>query len=229
MPSRSPERLSRSFELLTLTRKDAGELPAKTTVLLPVGAIEQHGDHLPLGTDTLIVARVAQAAARMAGDSDGPFAVMPTLQYGRSDNHRGFPGVVALRSVTLLAVLEDIVRSLARWGLNRIFVLNGHGGNDAPIRTVLADVPVEAEVTVGGASYWTIARDALEAEGLVAALGWVPGHAGSFETSLMLAIDGVLVGDTPTKPKTVPSLFQEGIRWRAWSMSSTARGLETAG
>jgi creatinine amidohydrolase len=73
-----------------------------------------------------------------------------------------------------------------------VFAVNGHGGNDAPLRVALADAAEALPITAGGASYWTIAWNALVAEG-AAQLGVVPGHAGAFETSLLLAARPELV------------------------------------
>ena len=162
-------------------------------VVLPIGATEQHGSHLPLGTDALVAEAVARAAVGVAAaDAVAPLVLAPALAYGRSDHHFGFPGVLSLRSETLAAVLRDLVRSLPKSGLERLFVLNGHGGNDAPLRVVLADAADSYPVTVGGASYWTIAWDALREAG-ADELGPVPGHAGGFETSLVLALAEELV------------------------------------
>lgn len=181
------------LELARLTRDELAALGRETTIVLPIGATEQHGGHLPLGVDTLVVESVARAAVGVAAtEVVAPLVLAPTLAYGRSDHHFGFPGVLSLRSETLAAVLRDLVRSLPESGLSRLFVLNGHGGNDSTLRTALADAADAYPVIVGGASYWTIAWDALRAAG-ADDLGPLPGHAGGFETSLMLALAEELV------------------------------------
>ncbi|MBA2569909.1 MAG: creatininase family protein [Chloroflexi bacterium] len=182
------------------------QLAMDDVALLPIGATEQHGNHLPLGVDTFVVETVARrASAAAAAENVAPLVLAPTLAYGRSDHHFGFPGVLSLRSETLAAVLRDLVRSLPESGLSRLFVLNGHGGNDATLRVALADAAETYPVSVGGASYWTIAWGALREEG-ADRLGPLPGHAGGFETSLMLALADELVQlDLRAGPDPVPT------------------------
>lgn len=186
-----------------LTREELAEVAPRCTVVLPLGATEQHGGHLPVSMDTLMCERIATAAARIAGADVGPFLVAPPLPYGRSDHHLVFGGTFSLRSETFLAVLADLLRSASAWGVRAVFAVNGHGGNDAPMRVALADAAEALPITAGGASYWTIAWDALVAEG-VEELGVVPGHAGAFETSLLLAVRPDLIradGHVGPKPR----------------------------
>jgi creatinine amidohydrolase len=178
-----------------LTREELADVASSCTVVLPLGATEQHGGHLPVSMDTLMCEHVAVAAARIAGADAGPFLVAPPLPYGRSDHHLSFAGTFSLRSETFLAVLGDLLRSATAWGVRAVFAVNGHGGNDAPMRVALADAAEAWPLTAGGASYWTIAWDALLAEG-ADRLGVVPGHAGAFETSLLLAARPDLVRPT---------------------------------
>lgn len=182
-----------TLELWRLSRADLAALGPDITIVLPIGATEQHGDHLPLGVDTALAEHIARASVAAATEQAvAPVVLAPALPYGRSDHHFGFPGVLSLRSETLAAVLRDIVRSLPESGLRRLFVLNGHGGNDATLRVALADAADAGPVVVGGASYWTIAWDLLQAAG-IDDLGPIPGHAGGFETSLLLALADDLV------------------------------------
>lgn len=184
--------MGEALALAELTREQVAELAPRCTVVLPLGATEQHGGHLPLAVDTLLCERVVAASAAAAAAEAGPFLVAPALPYGRSDHHLGFAGTLSLRSATFLAVLSDLLRSVAAWGGRAVFAVNGHGGNDAPLRVALADAALELPLVVGGASYWTIGWDALVAEG-APSLGAVPGHAGGFETSLLLAVRPELV------------------------------------
>ncbi len=197
------------LELARLTRDELAELGPETTVVLAIGATEQHGDHLPLGVDTLVADTVARGAIA-ACEPFAPLVLAPTLAYGRSDHHLGFPGVLSVQSDTLLAVLRDLARSVVESGLSRLFVVNGHGGNDAVLRAALADAADAHPLTVGGAGYWTIAWEALRAAG-ADGTGPVPGHAGGFETSLVLAIEEGLVrldrrsGAEPVSAKEDPA------------------------
>ena len=93
-------------------------------VILPLGSTEEHGRHLGLGTDSI----EAEAIARGAGEATGVI-VAPTLNYGMALMQMAFPGTIALRPTTLIAVLDDVFRSLYRHGFRRVLIVNGHGGN----------------------------------------------------------------------------------------------------
>ena len=92
--------------------------------ILPIGSIEQHGRHLPLGTDWLIADRLA----RELGERLNAY-VLPALPYGNSQEHMGFPGTITLRPQTLALVIEDIILSLRHHGIKKVVVLSTHGGN----------------------------------------------------------------------------------------------------
>jgi creatinine amidohydrolase len=95
-----------------------------TTAVLPFGAIEQHGPHLPIGTDWLIAQEVARRLAEELGA-----LLLPAMPYGCSREHMAFAGTVTLRPSTLAAVLEDVVDSLRAHGIRRVVVVSTHGGN----------------------------------------------------------------------------------------------------
>ncbi|PZR70339.1 MAG: hypothetical protein DLM66_04055 [Candidatus Dormiibacter spiritus] len=99
-------------------------LTATDTVIIPVGATEQHGPHLPLCTDSMNIRALAEDAAR-----EEMVLVAPTIAYGVSDNHLMFSGTIALRPQTLVSLLIDVGTSLLSHGFRRLLLLNGHGGN----------------------------------------------------------------------------------------------------
>jgi creatinine amidohydrolase len=103
-------------------------LSASSVLVQPIGAVEQHGPHLPLVTDLLIAEAVVDAVAAERGD-DLDLWVLPSLAYTKSDEHAWAPGTVWLSATTLLAVLEDLGRSLATLPTRRLAFVNGHGGN----------------------------------------------------------------------------------------------------
>jgi len=176
--------------------KTRGELDGfkEGVVIVPIGATEQHGPHLSVGVDSLLVETIALHAAE-ALSPRLPVLVVPTLPYGSSHHHLSFGGAISLRSETLIAVLKDIGLSLAESGFRKLFFLNSHGGNDEAARLVVRDLAREG-ISAAAASYWTVAWDALKEAGALD-FGRVPGHAGSFETSLMLYLFGELVHGRP--------------------------------
>ncbi|MBO9605266.1 MAG: creatininase family protein [Paenibacillaceae bacterium] len=159
---------------------------AGASVVVPLAATEQHGDHLPVYTDTLACEHIAREAVRRAAASV-PMLLAPTLAIGCSQHHLRFGGTISFTSSTYLAMLGDIADSLVTSGFRRIIFLNGHGGNENLMRQAASDAAVRHPVWTAAASYWSVSREALEVA-QASESGMVPGHAGGFETSLVLAL-----------------------------------------
>lgn len=177
----------RSLRFHELTRTEIGQWAPDTTVVLPVAAIEQHGPHLPVEVDSLIAESISIGAAEHA-NREIPIMVCPVVAYGASHHHLIYPGAMSLSTETLLRMLHDLTDSLVSSGFRRIYLLNAHGGNEECVRLASRELALRHPVISGAASYWTIAWEAIVQEGGAASLGIVPGHAGGFETSLMLAL-----------------------------------------
>ncbi len=179
-------------QLRTLTRTEIGELAPRATVVLPVAATEQHGPHLPVWVDTLVGERVAAAAAERLAEQ-APVLVCPVMPFGASNHHLIYPGALSLSTDTLIRVLTELTDSLVTSGFRRIFLLNSHGGNEEVIRLAARELALRHPVVAGAASYWTLAWQAMIEEGDALEVGRVPGHAGGFETSMVMALEPELV------------------------------------
>ncbi|MGQ4516076.1 creatininase family protein [Streptomyces sp. DW26H14] len=215
-----------------MSQRNMSELPwrearaagAAGVTLLPIGSQEQHAAHLPLGTDALLVEAVVDRALEIlaepgngAGPDNGADAGpgpdvlrLPVLPYGHSPHHL-FAAAVSLSAPTLAAVLDDLLGSLVTSGCRRIMIVNGHGGNDEIMRLAVkrfALRPEAAGITLAACSYWTVtAADSDPGAGAGAAERpeVTPGHAGWFETSLMLAAHpGLVRTPVPVREPVVP-------------------------
>lgn len=174
-----------------LTRDEARHAAPDALLVLPVGATEQHGPHLPVGVDAFAVTHIARAAATEAA-RHVPVLVAPTLPFGSSHHHLPFGGTLSLSTETYYRVLVDLLESLMAGGFRRVFVVNGHGGNNELIQLAARDLALRHRAAFAAASYWTIAGEALAAAQAVPTTE-LPGHSGEFETSVMLALRPELV------------------------------------
>lgn len=150
--------------------------------VLPTGSLEQHGPHLPTKVDTLLADRVVAEAASSLSDVD--IVLLPALWLGASDHHTPF-FAASVTEPTYISMITDLAISVAAGGFRRIAVVNGHGGNTAPLRVALTEVRRRCpSLTAVAAEYWTLA-----AAGIRDRRSTPPGgmaHAGELETSLVL-------------------------------------------
>jgi creatinine amidohydrolase len=158
--------------------RDAGAL-----VVIPIGATEQHSDHLPTGTDNLTSGRISLLAAQACAH---PVLVAPTISVAFSPHHASWPGTLTLRLETLLAVIEDITASIARAGFTRQLLVNGHGGNRGPLISMTSQL-----VTSGREVSWVHYSASTPAELRDMLTGRKSGgtHAGERETALVMALE----------------------------------------
>jgi len=111
-------------------------------LVLPTAAIEQHGHHLPLATDTLINNLLLGTAMRKLAD-DAPVYALPPICYGKSNEHLGFPGTLSVSAATFMAVVRDIGASVAASGFKRVALYNTHGGNSSLVDVMARDLRAE--------------------------------------------------------------------------------------
>jgi creatinine amidohydrolase len=195
-----------------LNREQLRELAPNSLAVLPIGATEQHGPHLATGMDYLTVESIALDAAAIAATSEIPIVVAPALPFGSSHHHLVFGGTLSLSTETYRRVLYELVECLVIDGFKSIFLLNGHGGNQELMQLAVRDIVLTHPVRAAAGSYWNIARqDLIEKAG--AEPSRLPGHAGEFETSVMLALHPSLVSkDLPHRdvnPVKLPSTFRD--------------------
>jgi creatinine amidohydrolase len=187
--------VTRTIELERMTWPEVGDALENgfTTVVLPCGAVEQHGPHLPLFMDAEHGTFLGAAVARLLGDA----LLAPTIRVGCSEHHMDFPGTLSLERSTFVAVCRDCCRSLARHGFERVCVLPTHGGNFAPLEDAVGELD-EAAGPDCRVTAFTGFMELMESwKSSVTAAGGpsenVGGHADVAESSLMLHMHPDLV------------------------------------
>lgn len=178
--------------------------------IIAVGSTENHGDHLPFGSDTIIA---YELALRVAEKVPG-LLVLPPIPYGMSEHYAQFPITISLRSETLINVLKDVLRSLLKHGITKIFILNGHDGNIAPIEIATREIKVEnPQVKIAVLEAWWVTAGKLLPPGTFEVWEGL-GHGGEGETSIMLALHPELVDMQWAKGRVPTSLPEEiQIKW----------------
>jgi creatinine amidohydrolase len=172
---------ARNFAYLNWKQVDA--LPRETTLLvLPTAAIEQHGPHLPLATDTLINNLLLGSALGRLPASLSVYA-LPPVHYGKSNEHIGFPGTLSVSAATFMAVLRDLGASLASAGFRRLALYNTHGGNTALIDVMARDLRAEFRLR----TFAVHGSAGANLDGLTPQERAYGFHAGEVETAFLLA------------------------------------------
>ena len=171
-------------------------------VVVPLGSTEQHGPHLPVGTDAWHAELVARRAAALAASSvpDLRVLVAPTMPFGSAEMHLPFGGTISLPADLYLRVVMAIGESLIGAGFRRLYLLNAHGGNHELVTVAARDLALRHPIVAVAGSWWNVAFDALVADGAHAVAPF-PGHAGAFETAFVRAARPDLpLGDVPSRP-----------------------------
>ena len=175
-----------------LNWKQVEALPKdKTLVVLPTAAIEQHGHHLPLATDTLINNLLLGRALDKL-DKDAPVYALPPICYGKSNEHIGFPGTLSVSAATFMAVVRDLGASLAASGIKKVVLYNTHGGNTSLVDVMARDLRAEFGLRV----FYLSGAVGAKFEGIGEQERAYGFHAGEWETSLILVAAPELVDTT---------------------------------
>lgn len=174
---------------LHLTTADFAELPASTIALLPVGATEQHGPHMPVGTDTLINQGIVARMLELV-DPGLSLVVLPTQQVGTSAEHLAFPGTLSHDPAAIMGIWTTLLENVVRAGITKLVLFNSHGGQSRLLQPVALQVRQRHGALVAYASWF----DAGYPKGLFSDDEVNFGiHAGAIETSMMLHLHPELV------------------------------------
>ncbi|QYR21759.1 creatininase family protein [Paenibacillus sp. sptzw28] len=207
-----------------LTTREIEVMPKdEVLVVLPVGAIEQHGPHMPVYTDTLLgEALMAEAFEHLP--ENAPIWLIPPISYGKSTEHAEFPGTFTLSAQTLMMVLQDIAASLARSGFKKLLLFNTHGGNADLLGMMSREIRLSTGLAVyrldpGAVRYSeSFTDDEEKASGI---------HAGDVETSLVMAVcpdwvhPELALREMPKFPQSTSFSFRS--KSFAWVMKDISR------
>jgi creatinine amidohydrolase len=208
------------INLFEMTRPEVEEAIASgaDTVIITIGSTEQHGLHLPLGTDAIMGEALGQRVARALGDT----LLAPGMRIGCSEHHMDFAGSLTLSRETFIGVVGDICRSLARHGFRHIVLLPTHGGNFAPLAMAVEAVrPELSGVNLIAFTDLMAFMDEIFQTGKARKVTpeQAGAHAGEFETSIMLYLRPDLVAMDQAQPgyvgdqlRIAPLVFEKGFR-----------------
>lgn len=201
------------MELAKLTWPDVDALDRDTPVIIPVAALEQHGHHMPVFTDSMLLGEIVRRAHTSLEDQT---LLVPLMWLGNSHHHMDFPGTVSAEPRVWLDMLSGLVDNFITHGFRRIVVLNGHGGNDVPGRQVTFELRQKyrsrSDLLLLLATYWNLADPTTSLEGLTQP---AMEHACEWETSMILRLHPELVKNHQDVASVVPgSAFHPAQR--AW-------------
>jgi creatinine amidohydrolase len=209
-----------------LTTREIEAMPKENVlIVLPVGAVEQHGPHMPVYTDALL-GEAFMAAAFEHLPEDAPVWLLPPIHYGKSTEHADYPGTITLSAQTLMMVLQDIAASLARSGFRKLLLFNTHGGNADLLGMMAREIRAATGLAVyrldpGAVGYSDPFTDDEEKAGGI--------HAGDVETSLVMAVcpDWVHAELAPREMPRFPD--SPGFSFRAKSFAWVMRDISRSG
>jgi len=179
--------------LYELKWPDVAALSKDTPIVIPIAALEQHGKHMPVFTDSLLLGEVVRRAQERL---QGRILFVPLMWLGNSEHHLDFPGTMTASPRVYLDMLKDLVENFLFHGFRRIVLLNGHGGNIVPGQQALFEVRQKyrerSDLLLLSSTYWTLGGKPYEIDRSIKQQQM--GHACEWETSMMLRIRPDLVG-----------------------------------
>lgn len=177
----------------------AAALRQTQTVLIPVGATEDHGAHLPLGTDMFEAREICRRAALRLAAQGCPVVIGPVIPFGVSTFHMGFPGTITLTSSTLILVLKEVMLSLYQHGFRNLLLVHGHDGNLPQMMVAAQDVVNETPDATVAVLNWMVELAKAYAAGLGKSRKG-ESHGGEGETARILVTHPELVDLAQAQP-----------------------------
>lgn len=190
-----------------------------------VGSCENHGDHLPFGSDSIFPMNLAKIIVETIGNnnpSDHNCFVLPVVPYGVSIHHNDFQMTVSLKFSTMISVIEDVLDSLARNEIKKVLVINGHDGNIAPIEVASRNMKDKyPDMVIACLESWWVLVGQKKTSTFNVWKGL--GHGGEAETSAMMAIRPDLVDIKSAPEQIIPNLPGDDIRlyWKFSELTKT--------
>lgn len=207
-----------AYDLGSMTAADAADAYEEADfVVLPAGSIEQHSLHLPVSVDTLRAENLTRVLAETAPDHGISMVRLPTLPYGYSEHHMTREGTITLMPDTYQKVVEEIGRSLAEHDVERLLIVNCHGGNAAPLKLAGDRLQRDHDLEFHYVGWTGFAREQLEEQ-----FGEDWSHAGEHETSVMELFHPDLVRDDRKENQTPKAQYQ--TRQYKWYTDTTEQG-----
>jgi len=202
------------MDLFHLAWPEIQSLSRDIPVLIPVAAVEQHGHHLPVGVDSMLLGEVVR---RVSARMPQQVLVTPLMWLGNSHHHLEFQGTLSASPRVYLDLLHDLAENLLFHGFKRLVFLNGHGGNETPGRQAVFELRqrhrARQDLLLLFATYWDAANPNAGRADLVQSQ---MGHACEWETSMIMRIAPELVKQNPARLEEVPFGFAFEPAYRGW-------------
>ncbi|HZT30874.1 MAG TPA: creatininase family protein [Bryobacteraceae bacterium] len=173
----------------------------RAVIVIPVAAIEQHGHHLPIDVDNVLVEHVTEEAARR---SEGLILTAPMIHYGFNEHNMGFPGTISIREYVFIDFCYDVAHSFTRQGFTRIVFVNGHGSNQMLCNLAARRINNTTSALAGAVAHWALAKEAVDRLRESEFPGGMA-HACEFETAMYLHIKPELVDMSKAGDRETPS------------------------